>query len=123
MWLNFTLFRIASHWFGVSYNEYGLYHSNLVQTSVSVLWAISGVLLTVFASRKKMRVVWIVGGVLLGIVVIKLFTIDFSTLGSLARIISFLIVGGLLTSIGYFAPLPDGDESSNKSDKEKGLKQ
>jgi len=36
-----------------------------------------------------------------------LFVIDLSTLGSLARIISFLVVGILLTSIGYFAPLPD----------------
>ena len=47
------------------------------------------------------------GAVLLGLVVLKLFVIDLSTLDNLSRIISFLVVGILLTSIGYFAPLPD----------------
>ena len=110
LWLNFTLFRIASHWFDVPYNAQDLYHSNLVQTAVSVLWALSGVLLTIYASRQKMRTVWIAGGVLLGMVVVKLFTVDLSSLSSLARIVSFLVVGVLLTSIGYFAPLPDQGE-------------
>jgi uncharacterized membrane protein len=119
LWLNFTLFRIASHWFGIAYNPEGLYHSNLVQSSVSVLWALSGVLLTIFASRRQMRTVWIAGGILLGIVVLKLFVIDLSSLGSLARIVSFLVVGALLTSIGYFAPLPDKNQSKeDKEDKE-----
>ncbi len=110
LWLNFTLFRVASHWFDVPYNAHDLYHSNLVQTAVSVLWALSGVLLTIYASRQKMRTVWIAGGILLGVVVVKLFTVDLSSLSSLARIVSFLVVGVLLTSIGYFAPLPDGEE-------------
>ncbi len=107
LWLNVTLFRIAFHWFGVDYNSHALYNSNLVQTSVSILWALSGVILTVYASRKKIRFLWMGGAFILGLVVLKLFVIDFSTLGSLARIISFLVVGILLTSIGYFAPLPD----------------
>ncbi len=107
LWLNFTVFRIAHHWFGVSYSGYALYNSSLVQTAVSILWALSGVFLTVFASRKALRVLWIAGGALLILVALKLFVIDLSELGSLARIISFLVVGALLTSIGYFAPLPD----------------
>ena len=107
LWLNVTLFRIAHHWFGVNYNPGALYDSNLVQTAVSILWALSGVILTVYASRKKIRFLWMAGAFILGLVVLKLFVIDFSTLGSLARIISFLVVGILLTSIGYFAPLPD----------------
>ncbi|MCK5813286.1 MAG: DUF2339 domain-containing protein [Cocleimonas sp.] len=106
LWLNFTLFRIATHWFDVTYTVSTLYDSNLVQTAVSVLWALSGVILTIYANRQQMRTVWIAGGILLGIVVVKLFTVDLSALSSLARIISFLVVGGLLTSIGYFAPLP-----------------
>jgi uncharacterized membrane protein len=111
LWLNFTLFRIASHWFEVPYTAHALYHSNLVQTAVSVLWALSGVILTIYASRQKMRTVWIAGGILLGVVVVKLFTVDLSSLSSLARIVSFLVVGVLLTSIGYFAPLPDREEA------------
>ncbi|MCK5902043.1 MAG: DUF2339 domain-containing protein [Cocleimonas sp.] len=114
-WINFTLFRIATHWFDVPYTPSGLYQSSLLQSAVSVLWAFSGVLLTVFASWRKMRTVWIAGGLLLGIVVLKLFVVDLSALGSLARIISFLVVGVLLTSIGYFAPLPE-QESGVKNE-------
>jgi uncharacterized membrane protein len=117
LWLNFTLFRVAYHWFDVSYNAEALYNSNLVQSAVSILWALSGVILTVFASRKNIRFLWVAGAFILGLVVLKLFVIDFSTLGSLARIISFLVVGILLTSIGYFAPLPD-KESDKKHDEE-----
>lgn len=113
LWLNFTLFRIASHGFDVPYNVEGLYYSNLVQTAVSVLWALSGVILTIYASRQKMRTVWIAGGILLGVVVVKLFTVDLSSLSSLARIVSFLVVGVLLTSIGYFAPLPNTEDESS----------
>ncbi len=107
LWLNFTVFRIAHHWFDIPYTAYALYNSSLVQTAVSILWAFSGVLLTVYASRKALRILWIAGGGLLILVALKLFVIDLSELGSLARIISFLVVGGLLTSIGYFAPLPE----------------
>lgn len=113
MWLNFTLFRIATHGFDVPYTAVALYKSGLVQTSVSILWALSGVLLTIYASQQKIRTVWITGGILLGLVVLKLFTVDLSTLNSLSRIISFLMVGLLLTSIGYFAPLPDKEKAQN----------
>jgi uncharacterized membrane protein len=115
LWLNFTVFRIAHHWFNVPYSAYALYNSSLVQTAVSILWALSGVLLTVYASRKALRVLWIAGGALLILVALKLFVVDLSELGSLARIVSFLVVGALLTSIGYFAPLPDkeADQKTN----------
>ena len=107
LWLNITLFRMAHHWFDIDYNGAALYNSGLVQTSVSILWALSGVILTVYASRKMIRFLWMAGAVLLGLVVLKLFVIDLSTLSKLSRIVSFLVVGILLTSIGYFAPLPD----------------
>lgn len=106
-WLNFTLFRVAHHWFDVPYNDYDLFNSNLLQSAVSILWALSGVLLLLYSSRKHSRLLWIVGALILGMVVIKLFVIDLSALGSLGRVISFIVVGLLLTSIGYFAPLPD----------------
>ena len=113
LWLNVTLFRIAHHWFDVRFDPQYLYSSNLVQTAVSILWALSGVILTIYASRKKIRFLWMAGAFILGLVVLKLFVIDLSTLGSLARIISFLVVGILLTSIGYFAPLPDKEDEQS----------
>ena len=115
LWLNFTLFRIAHHWFDIPYQAQALFDSNLVQTSVSILWALSGVLLTLYSSHRKNRVLWVTGAVLLGLVVLKLFVIDLSALGSLGRIISFLVVGALLISIGYFAPLPNKNENSDES--------
>ena len=115
LWLNFTLFRIAHHWFHIPYQAQALFDSNLVQTSVSILWALSGVLLTLYSSHRKNRVLWVTGAVLLGLVVLKLFVIDLSALGSLGRIVSFLVVGALLISIGYFAPLPNKNENNDES--------
>lgn len=118
LWLNFTLFRVAHHWFAIPYNENAMYASSLVQTAVSILWAFTGVVLTLFASRKNNRLLWVIGAVLLGLVVLKLFIIDLSALGSLGRVISFLVVGILLTSIGYFAPLPDKNEEFTSDNKQ-----
>jgi len=39
-------------------------------------------------------------------VVIKLFTIDISGVGSLTRIVSFIGVAVLMLIMGYIAPLP-----------------
>ncbi len=77
-----------------------------MQTALSILWTLVGVLMTVLASRRQWRKLWLAGSVLLGIVVLKLFLVDLSQLSSLARILSFISVGILLISIGYFAPLP-----------------
>ena len=46
---------------------------------------------------------------ILGVVVLKLFAIDLSNSGSVARIVSFMGVGGLMLLIGYLAPLPRED--------------
>ncbi|MCF6226194.1 MAG: DUF2339 domain-containing protein [Xanthomonadales bacterium] len=110
LWLNFSVFRISHHWFKVSYDFNSMFDSSLTQTTISILWALIGVIITVIASRKNLRPIWIVGGILLALVVLKLFLVDLSELGGIGRIVSFMIVGGLLTSIGYFAPLP-GDEN------------
>ena len=39
-------------------------------------------------------------------VVIKLFLVDLSNTGTIARIISFIVVGILMLLIGYLSPLP-----------------
>jgi uncharacterized membrane protein len=40
------------------------------------------------------------------VVVAKLFLVDLSNVGTIARIMSFLTVGALLLVTGYLAPLP-----------------
>lgn len=118
LWLNTTLFRMAYHWWGIPYQPDNLLANSFVQTAISILWALTGVLITVFASRKQWRALWLAGSVLLGIVVLKLFLVDLSQLGSLSRVLSFIVVGILLISIGYFAPLP-GNKTSGETIHEK----
>ena len=48
----------------------------------------------------------IVGASLMVVVIAKLFLVDLSSVGTLARIASFLTVGALLLITGYLAPLP-----------------
>jgi uncharacterized membrane protein len=43
---------------------------------------------------------------LIAVVVAKLFFVELSNRGGLARIVSFIGVGVLLLVVGYFAPLP-----------------
>jgi len=44
--------------------------------------------------------------VLLGAVVVKLFLVDLADIGTIARIISFIVVGLLILVIGYLSPMP-----------------
>ncbi|MGB0848303.1 MAG: DUF2339 domain-containing protein, partial [Thiolinea sp.] len=70
----------------------------------------SGLLLSWLGSRRGNRYLWFAGTVLLGLVVLKLFVVDFASSGTLARIISFLSVGVLLLFVGFLAPLPPAQE-------------
>ena len=74
--------------------------------AISIVWTISALGIMVFATLKAVREVWFTGAVLLGIVVVKLFMVDLDDIGTVARIISFLVVGILMLILGYFSPLP-----------------
>lgn len=52
------------------------------------------------------------GAALIAVVVAKLFFVELSNRGGLARIVSFIGVGVLLLVVGYFAPLPPKRQSS-----------
>jgi len=58
------------------------------------------------ASRKMIRSVWIAGAALIAVVLVKMFFIDLDASGTVERIVSFLVVGGLLVATGYFSPIP-----------------
>jgi uncharacterized membrane protein len=62
--------------------------------------------ITIWSARRGSRRVWCVGALLLAMVVVKLFAVDLSGTGTVARIISFLVVGILMLIIGFFSPLP-----------------
>jgi uncharacterized membrane protein len=106
LWLNAALIRTLHHNFGAPITWYGMSHSTLVQASLSIFWGVLGFIAMTVAARQHWRYVWIVGAALMIVVVAKLFLIDLSSVGTIARITSFLTVGALLLVTGYLAPLP-----------------
>jgi uncharacterized membrane protein len=104
--LNGALFRALHHWAGVPFTLDSMLASTLAQTSLSVFWTLLALATMLFATRRGVRVVWLCGAGLLGAVVIKLFLVDLSSIGSIERIVSFVAVGLLMLVIGYFSPLP-----------------
>jgi uncharacterized membrane protein len=83
-----------------------LHRSVVFHASLSILWSVTALGVMVGAARVGSREVWGVGGALLGLVVAKLFVVDLVGTGTVARIISFLVVGVLMLLIGYLSPLP-----------------
>jgi uncharacterized membrane protein len=105
-WLNLMLLRSAAQYLPLPYEFNALYHSQFVQAMLSIVWTLTAFLLMRFAARRLSKPLWMVGAGLLVAVVIKLFLVDLSNAGSIARIVSFIGVGGLMLAIGYIAPLP-----------------
>lgn len=115
IWLNAIAFRSIHYWADVPYRLDRLLDNMLVQATLSILWTSTALVLMVVAGRRMKRQLWLIGAGLLGIVVAKLFLVDLANSGTIARIVSFLVVGILLLVIGYVAPVPpDGQEADSK---------
>jgi len=106
LWLNAALIRTLHHNWGAPITAYGITHSTFVQSALSIFWGVLGFAAMTAAAKQRWRYVWIVGAGLMIVVVAKLFLVDLSSIGTVARIASFLTVGLLLLITGYFAPLP-----------------
>lgn len=104
--LNEAVAHAVHYWAGVPYRIQSLHHSVLFQASISVVWTLTALLITVLATRRGYRMLWFAGALLLGAVVVKLFLIDLSRSDTMERIVSFIVVGLLMLMIGYFSPLP-----------------
>jgi len=98
--------RTCHHWGGVAWSADALYASTLAQAALSVAWSLIGVALMLAGHRRQRRTVWSVGAALLAVVVAKLFLVELADHGTLSRIVSFIVVGGLMLAVGYFAPIP-----------------
>ena len=105
-WVNAVLLRTLHHWAGIPFDLVQMLQSELVQTSFSILWTLIALATMVLATRRGFRVAWLAGGALLLIVVGKLFVVDLSKVGTIARIVSFMGVGVLMLVVGYFSPVP-----------------
>jgi uncharacterized membrane protein len=106
VWLNAVIGRATHFLAGVSFDGSSLWGSPVFQTSASILWTLTALAVVIFAVRVQSRRVWFTGAALVGLVVVKLFTVDLADIGTVARIISFIGVGVLLLVVGYFSPLP-----------------
>ncbi|QEI09284.1 DUF2339 domain-containing protein [Pigmentiphaga aceris] len=101
-----TVFRTAHHWGDVPFQLDAMLSSMLVQAGLSIVWTTLALALMIFGHLRMRREMWLIGAVLIGVVVAKLFFVELSNQGGLARIVSFIGVGVLLLVVGYFAPLP-----------------
>jgi uncharacterized membrane protein len=110
--LNAVLLRTLLHWFGIPFAFNIMMESTLVQTSLSIFWAVLALAAMLVATRKKWRVVWLVGAALLAAVVAKLFLVNLSNVGSIERIVSFCGVGMLMLIVGYLSPLPPAETAA-----------
>lgn len=106
VWLNVVVLRALSHGENISYSRDALWASASVQMSLSILWALCALLLMHFARKLSSRTMWFCAAALLVVVVLKLFLKDLTDSDTLTRIMSFLVVGGIMLCIGYIAPLP-----------------
>nr|WP_276317436.1 DUF2339 domain-containing protein [Rheinheimera riviphila] len=105
-WLNVLLLR-GLHWLlDIPYQLDFLWKNPQVQMTLSISWTLVALISMQQASRRQSRGLWLGGGLLLLAVVAKLFTVDLADQGSMARILSFVVVGVLMLLIGYIAPIP-----------------
>ncbi|MCP5144243.1 MAG: DUF2339 domain-containing protein [Gammaproteobacteria bacterium] len=106
VWANSALIRALHYTVGTPLDVARIMHSVVVQAAVSIFWALLGCAAIILAARRQARWLWFTGATLMGVVLVKLFLIDLANSGTLARVASFMTVGGLLVLTGYFAPLP-----------------
>ena len=112
VWLN-SIIANAVHFFGgVSFDMESMVSSELFQSVISIAWTLTAFTVMFFASKKQFRKLWFIGATLLGIVIIKLFTIDMHDSGTLTRIVSFISVAVLMLVFSYFSPTPPRQEQT-----------
>lgn len=115
---NAGLARAVHHLLGNPFEVGLMVNSSTLQTLYAVSWSALAMVLMFLSHRRGegWRSVWIAGAIVLGLTVLKLFTIDLANSGTIARIISFMGTGVLILVIAYFAPAPplrEKDEADN----------
>ncbi len=115
VFINASLLRCFHYWYGIDYTPHALFASFKVQMAISIFWTLSAVGLMIYASQKKLRPHWMAGMGLIVVVILKLFFVDMSASGTIERIVTFLVVGVLLSLVGYFSPLPPEIKANSSS--------
>lgn len=105
-WINLVVLRAIHHYTLVDYTAEALWDSVVVQMALSILWTVCALGIMMLAHQRQVRRLWMLGAALLAVVLIKLFTQDLRSSGTLAQVVSFMAVGGLMLLIGYLSPIP-----------------
>jgi uncharacterized membrane protein len=108
IWFNGDIARLVHQYWGVPWDGQALINSSLLQALYSIIWTLLAMAMMFTGTRRGSRPLWLVGAGLLGVTVIKLLLLDLSAADTLARIVSFIVVGLLMLLIGYFSPIPPG---------------
>ena len=106
IWISALYLRSMHHYMPIRFDLEVMLLNDRIQTGLSILWTLIGMVAILFASKKSLRNLWIAGAILVGIVLAKLIFADLRASGTIERIVSFLVVGGLLVAMGYFSPIP-----------------
>ena len=104
--MNGAVARATHYLADVPFRSEALWEAAVFQTALSIVWTSVAFVVMFSATRLAERTNWWAGVVLLGAVVVKLFAVDLADIGTIARIVSFVVVGLLILVIGYVSPLP-----------------
>lgn len=116
VWLTAALLRSLHHLLAIPWDWHRMAGIFLVQSALSVFWGMLGMTTIIVAARRELRLAWLAGAGLMAVVVVKLFAVDLTGTDTLARIVSFVTVGGLLLLAGFFSPLPPARSGSAADD-------
>ncbi|GAB1440802.1 DUF2339 domain-containing protein [Providencia sp.] len=105
-WFNGILIRATADFAGLAWDYGALFDSRLVQTVLSISWALAALGCMIVAAIKKSRIWWFTGAGIFACVIAKLFLVDIYGQGGISRAISFIGVALLILIVGYFSPLP-----------------
>ncbi len=115
LWINGLLVRSVHQWTNVAFQFDALWDSVPLQVLFSIVWTLVALTGMLVSTKRSWRTSWMTCAALLAVVVVKLFTVDLSQLSAGAKILTFLVVGGLLLVVGYLSPVPPSDESQTPS--------
>ena len=111
LWLSSYIVLRALHiYLQTPFNSLELWSNATVQLSLTILWVLLAWATMWTATLKRLKPMWILGGSILVIVSLKLVLFDLSHTGTLTRVISFLLAGGVMLLIAYIAPMPEGEK-------------
>ena len=113
---NAMLLRLIYLQQDIPYDAAALFRNDAVQTTFSVFWSLVGVTAVMWSSRHQHSTLWHIGMGLLAVVVAKLFLVDLAQSGTVERIVSFMVVGLLLMTVGWKSPRPQRGQVATVTD-------